>query len=110
MLWSNPSGFAVPNTHAQEVDDADLLVAAIGMDEDELRLVLADVQGEPCGLELLGQGLGGLKGGGHQQQRGAGGASRGRERLKKLYKITDDELALNSLEDCVVIRMAVKDH
>eukprot|EP00903_Cladosiphon_okamuranus_P011862 g11143.t1 len=42
----------------QEVDDADLLVAAIGMDEDELRLILADVQGEPCGLEGLGKGLG----------------------------------------------------
>lgn len=87
------------------MEDADLLVAAIGMDEDELRLILADVQGEPCGLELLGQGLGG----GQQQQQG-GGANKGQERLRKLYKITDDELALNSLEDCVVMRMAVKDH
>lgn len=79
------------------------------MDEDELRLILADVQGEPCGLEGLGQGLGGVRDRGQQQQQG-GGASKGRERLKKLYKITDDELALNSLEDCVVMRMAVKDH
>lgn len=105
VLYSN--SFAFPNTHAQEVEDADLLVAAVGMDEDELRVVLADVHGEPCGLELLGQGLGG--GGGQKQQQG-GGASKGRERLKKLYKITEDELALSSLEDCVVMRMAVKDH
>lgn len=91
------------------MEDADLLVAAIGMDEDELRLILADVQGEPCGLEGLGQGLDGVSGGGLEQERG-GGASKGRERLKKLYKITEDELALNSLEDCVVMRMAVKDH
>lgn len=107
MLQSNC--FAFPNTHTQEVDDADLLVAAIGMDEDELRLILADVQGELCGLEGLGQGLGGAKGGGQQQQQ-AGEGSKRRERLKKLYKITEDELALNSLEDCVVMRMAVKDH
>lgn len=95
----------------QEVDDADLLIAAIGMDESDLRLIIEDVQGEPCGLEGVGQGLQGPNGSGdgdvQQQQRGDG---KGRERLKKLYKITEDELAINSLENCVVMRMAVKDH
>lgn len=91
------------------MEDADLLVAAIDMGDDELRLILADVQGEPCGLELLGQGLGAVADSGQKQPQG-GAASKGRERLKKLYKITDDELALSSLEDCVVMRMAVKDH
>lgn len=102
----------------QEVDDADLLVAAIGMDEDDLRSVLADIKGQPCGLERLGQGLrpvDGSVGDGQQQQqqqreRQGGGPDKGRERLKKLYKITEEELAVNSLEDCVVMRMAVKDH
>lgn len=96
----------------QEVDDADLLIAAIGMNESDLRLIIGDVQGESCGLEELGQGLQGPNGSGdgdsqHQQR---GGDGNGRERLKKLYKITEDELAMNSLEDCVVMRMAVKDH
>lgn len=99
----------------QEVDDADLLIAAIGMDEGDLRSIIGDVEGEPCGLEGLGQGLQGLGGSGdgggqQQQQQGGGSGGKGRERLKKLYKITEDELAMNSLEDCVVMRMAVKDH
>lgn len=99
----------------QEVDDADLLVAAIGIDEDDLRSVLADIKGQPCGLERLGQGLRPMDGGvgegqQQQQQRQGGDASKGRERLKKLYKITEEELAVNSLEDCVIMRMAVKDH
>lgn len=97
------------------MDDADLLVAAIGMDDQDLRLVLADVKGEPCGLEGLGQGLGAVVGEGgeqknQQQGRGDGSGSKRRERLKKLYKINEEELAMNSLEDCVVMRMAVKDH
>lgn len=97
----------------QEVDDADLLIAAIGMSDDDLRLIIGDVKGESCGLEGLGQGLQDPRGGGdgdgqQQQQRGDGG--KGRDRLKKLYKITEGELAMNSFEDCVVMRMAVKDH
>ena len=96
------------NPLSQEVDDADLLVASIGMDDDELRLVLEDVKGVPLGLDSLGQGLRSAAGSQQQQQDGAGSARR--ERLKKLYKITEDELAMNSLEDCVVMRMAVKDH
>eukprot|EP00752_Nemacystus_decipiens_P007979 g7128.t1 len=113
LVWSLSGSKNITGTLqtfcVQEVEDADLLVAAIGMEDDELRLILADVQGEPCGLEFLGQGLDRVGGGGQKQQQG-GDASKGRERLKKLYKITDDELALSSLEDCVVMRMAVKDH
>ncbi len=94
------------NPLTQEVDNADLLVAAIGMDDEELRLVLEDIKGEPLGLGSLGQGLGG---GADGQQQAEGGSAR-RERLKKLYKITEDELSMNSLEDCIIMRMAVKDH
>ncbi|CAN0078769.1 unnamed protein product [Ectocarpus fasciculatus] len=122
MVWSLSGSKNITGTLqtfcVQEVDDADLLVAAIGMDEDDLRSVLADIKGQPCGLERLGQGLrpvDGSVGDGQQQQqqqreRQGGGADKGRERLKKLYKITEEELAVNSIEDCVVMRMAVKDH
>ena len=89
----------------QEVNDADLLVAAIGVEEEELRLILGDVQGEPRPLTELGWEL---EGAGQQQQGGADGTKR--DKWKKMYKITDDELAMSSLEDCVVMRMAVKDH
>lgn len=98
------------NHLTQEVDNADLLVAAIGMDDEELRLVLEDVKGEPLALDSLGQGLGGgTDGHQHGEGEGQGGRER-RERLKKLYKITEDELAINSLEECILMRMAVKDH
>lgn len=103
----------LPPKRTQEVDDADLLIAAIGMSESDLRLIIGDVQGESCGLKGLGQGAQGPHGSGdgdgHQQNRRDGGGKL-RERMKKLYKITEDELAINSLEDCVVMRMAVKDH
>ncbi|CAN0333640.1 unnamed protein product, partial [Ectocarpus sp. 12 AP-2014] len=78
-----------------------------------------DINGQPCGLERLGEGLRPVDGGvgdgqqqqqQQQQQRQGGDAGKGRERLKKLYKITEEELTVNSLEDCVVMRMAVKDH
>ncbi|CAB1110377.1 unnamed protein product [Ectocarpus sp. CCAP 1310/34] len=125
MVWSLSGSKNITGTlqtfcvQASEVDDADLLVAAIGIDEDDLRSVLADIKGQPCGLEKLGVGLHPVDGGvgdgqqqqqQQQQQRQGGDASKGRERLKKLYKITEEELAVNNLEDCVVMRMAVKDH
>lgn len=81
----------------QEVDDANLLVAAIGVEEEELRSILGDVKGEPCGLDELGKRLGDQGG-------------NWRDRWKKMYKITDEELVVSSLEDCVVMRMTVKDH
>lgn len=86
------------STFVQEVENANLLVAAMGVDEQELGSILEDVQGEPCGLDELGQGLDGQQG------------SIERNRFKKMYKITEEELAKSSLEDCVVVRMAVKDH
>ncbi|CAN0088960.1 unnamed protein product [Ectocarpus sp. 6 AP-2014] len=121
MVWSLSGSKNITGTLqtfcVQEVDDADLLVAAIGVDEDDLRSVLADIKGQACGLERLGEGLRPVDGGvgdgqqQQQQQRRQGGyASKWRERLKKLYKITEEELAVNSIEDCVVMRMAVKDH
>lgn len=85
----------------QEVDNAHLLVAAVGVEEEELRRILADVEGEACGLEELGQGLGAA---------GAAQSGNGRDRWKKMYKITEEELSMSSLEDCVLMRMAVKDH
>lgn len=92
------------------MEDASLLVAAIGVDEEEFRSILRDVEGEPCGLDELGQGLdAGERGkqGGSGSGSGSGG---GRDRLKKMYKITEEELAVSSLEDSVVMRMTVKDH
>ncbi|CAM9460508.1 unnamed protein product [Discosporangium mesarthrocarpum] len=75
---------------------ASLLVAAIGMKEEELEPILAEVQGERCDLSLLGAG--------HGEDKAL------REKLKKLYKIPEEELGLASMEDCVVTRMAAKDH
>lgn len=94
------------------MEDADLLVAAIGVDEEEFRSILGDVEGEPCGLDELGRGLdagerGKQGGSGNGNGSGSGG---GRDRLKKMYKITEEELAVSSLEDSVVMRMTVKDH
>ncbi|CAN0064492.1 unnamed protein product [Pylaiella littoralis] len=117
MVWSLSGSKNITGTLqtfcVQEVDDADLLIAAIGMSESDLRLIIGDVQGESCGLKGLGQGVQGPHGSGdgdgHQQNQRDGGGKL-RERMKKLYKITEDELAINSLEDCVVMRMAVKDH
>eukprot|EP00904_Undaria_pinnatifida_P012450 jgi/Undpi1/8335/HiC_scaffold_25.g10804.m1 len=86
----------------QEVEDASLLVAAIGVDEEEFRSILGDVEGEPCGLGELGEGLDAT---GWGKQGGSG-----RDRFKKMYKITEEELAVSTLEDSVVMRMAVKDH
>lgn len=85
------------------------------MDENDLRQIIKDVDGEPCGLQGLGQGLQTLDssgdcGGQHKQQQGGVGGSEVRDKLKRLYKITEEELAINSLEDCVIMRMAVKDH
>lgn len=78
-----------------------MLVAAVGLGDENLRLVLEDVQGQPCALSELGQGL----------EEGSSKQSNGeRDRFKKMYKITEEELALSTLEDCVVTRMAVKDH
>lgn len=83
---------------SQAVDDANLVVAAIGLPEEELRLILADVQGQPCELDELGSDL--------ESGEGTGG----RDRWKKMYKLSEEELAMASLEDCVIMRMAVKDH
>lgn len=84
------------------------------MEEEDLRSILEDVKGEPCGLEGLGQGLSAVVADGGiqttKQGHGEGADRKLRERLKKLYKISEEELAINSLEDCVVMRMAVKDH
>lgn len=74
---------------------AALLVAAIGLQEGELKPLLEDVQGESSSLDELGAG----------NEEGES-----RERLKKLYKITEDELLVSSLEECIIMRMAVKDH
>lgn len=84
------------------MEDASLLVAAIGVDEEEFRSILGDVEGEPCGLGELGEGLDAT---GWGKQGGSG-----RDRFKKMYKITEEELAVSTLEDSVVMRMAVKDH
>lgn len=75
-----------------------MLVAAIGMPDGEMRSLLAEVEGEPRGLEELGA---------ESEAARNGGA---RDRLKKMYKITEEELAVSSLEGCIVMRMAVKDH
>ncbi|CAN0070690.1 unnamed protein product, partial [Scytosiphon promiscuus] len=100
MVWSLSGSKNITGTLqtfcVQEVDDADLLIAAIGMDEEDLRSVLADVKGVPCGLEMLGQGLTGVvggDGGGQKKQQGHGEGADGklRERLKKLYKINEEE-------------------
>ena len=88
------------------MEDASLLVAAIGVDEEEFRSILGDVEGEPCGLDELGQGLDA----GERGKQGGSGSGGGRDRLKKMYKITEEELAVSSLEDSVVMRMTVKDH
>lgn len=86
----------------QEEDNASLLVAAIGLETGELRSILDDVQGDSCALEDLEKKV----------EDGGGGkpGAVGRDRWKKMYKITEEELAMSSLEDCVVTRMAVKDH
>ncbi|CAN0417878.1 unnamed protein product, partial [Ectocarpus sp. 12 AP-2014] len=75
MVWSLSGSKNITGTLqtfcVQEVDDADLLVAAVGIDEDDLRSVLADIKGQPCGLERLGEGLHPMDGGfgdGEQQQ------------------------------------------
>lgn len=74
------------------------MVAAIGLNDEELGSILGDVQGQLCGLDELGAGL----------ENGPGGAAS--QRWKKMYKITEEELVMASLEDCVIMRMAVKDH
>ena len=84
------------------MEDANLLVAAIGVGDEEFRSILGDVEGQACGLDELGQGL-------DVGERGKQGGS-GRDRFKKMYKITEEELAVSSLEDSVVMRMTVKDH
>lgn len=82
----------------QEAQDANLLVAAIGLPETELRSILADVQGQTCELDELPSDL------------ESGESTEARDRWKKMYKLTEEELALASLEDCVIMRMAAKDH
>lgn len=84
----------------QEVEKASLIVAAIGLPDEQLKPILADVQGKACGLDELGSSPSG----------GAGQDAGVREKLKKMYKLTEEELAMASLEDCVIMRMAVKDH
>ncbi|CAM9731365.1 unnamed protein product [Choristocarpus tenellus] len=100
LMWSlsgSKNMSALLQTFCVPVDgEPTLLLVAIGMEEHELHLILTEVQGERCSLDSLGEGY---------KNNGAL-----RERLKGLYKISDDELEMASMEDCVVSRMAVKDH
>lgn len=82
------------------MEKASLVVAAIGLPDETVKSILADVQGKACGLDELGSSAPGGRG----QDAGV------REKLKKMYKLTEEELTMASLEDCVIMRMAVKDH